>query len=45
MDRRHYFGAPMQALLAFARGPVFAARAARMGGYDTAATGAVAFNL
>jgi excisionase family DNA binding protein len=45
MERRHYFGAPMQALLAFARGPVFAARAARMGGYDTAATGAVAFNL
>jgi excisionase family DNA binding protein len=45
MDRRHYFGAPMQALLGFARGPVFAARAARMGGYDVAGTGAVAFNL
>lgn len=45
MERRHYFGAPMQALLAFARGPVFVARAARMGGYDVAETGAVAFNL
>lgn len=45
MERRHYFGAPMQALLAFARGPVFAARAARMGGYDLARAGGVAFNL
>lgn len=45
MERRHFFGAPMQALLAFARGPVFAARAARMGGYDVAEAGAVAFNL
>lgn len=45
MQRRHYFGAPMQALLGFARGPGFAARAARMGGYDVGATGAVAFNL
>ena len=45
MERRHYFGAPVQALLAFVRGPVFAARAERMGGYDMAATGAVAFNL
>lgn len=45
MERRHYFGAPVQALLAFVRGPVFAARAERMGGYDVAATGAVAFNL
>lgn len=45
MERRHYFGAPMQALLAFARGPAFAARATRMGGYDVAEMGAVAFNL
>jgi hypothetical protein len=35
----------MQALLAFARGPAFAARATRMGGYDVAEMGAVAFNL
>jgi excisionase family DNA binding protein len=45
MERRHYFGTAMQALLAFARGPVFAARAARMGGYDIAAQGQVAFNF
>ncbi|NKC32036.1 helix-turn-helix transcriptional regulator [Falsiroseomonas selenitidurans] len=45
MPRRHYFGPPMQALFGFARGPAFAARAARMGGYDIAATGTVAFNL
>lgn len=44
-ERRLYFGAPVQALLGFARGPAFAARAARMGGYDTAATSTVAFNL
>jgi excisionase family DNA binding protein len=45
MARRHYFGTAMQALLGFARGPAFAARAARMGGYDVAANGGVAFNL
>lgn len=45
MERRHYFDPPLQALLGFARGPVFAARAARMGGYDVAETGAVSFNL
>ena len=45
MERRHYFGPPIQALLAFARAPAFAARAARMGGYGVAETGAVAFNL
>lgn len=44
-ERRHFFGEPMQALLAFARGPAFAARATRMGGYDVAEMGAVAFNL
>ena len=44
MERRHYFGAPVQALLAFARTELFAARAARMGGYGVTANGAVAFN-
>lgn len=44
MERRHYFGPAVQALLGFARAPAFAARAARMGGYDVAMTGAVAFN-
>jgi hypothetical protein len=34
----------MQALLGFARGAAFAARAARMGGYDITETGRVAFN-
>lgn len=45
MERRHYFSAPMQALLAFARGAAFATRVQRMSGYDVAATGAVAFNF
>ncbi|WP_158292032.1 helix-turn-helix transcriptional regulator [Paracraurococcus ruber] len=45
MDRRDYFEPPVQALLAFARGPAFAARAARMGGYDITATGGIAFTL
>lgn len=44
MPRREYFEPPMQALLAFARGPAFAARAASMGGYDVSETGRVAFN-
>ena len=44
MARRHFFDPPMQALLAFARGAAFAARAARMGGYDISETGRVAFN-
>jgi len=44
MARRDFFEPPVQALLGFARGAAFAARAARMGGYDTGATGAVAFN-
>lgn len=44
MPRREYFEPPMQALLAFARGAAFAARAARMGGYDVGGTGRVAFN-
>jgi excisionase family DNA binding protein len=45
MDRRHYFEPPLQRLLGFARTEAFRARAARMGGYDVAANGAVAFNL
>ena len=44
MARRDFFDPPLQALLAFARGAAFAARAARMGGYDIAETGRVAFN-
>jgi molybdate-binding protein len=44
MRRRDYFEPPMQALLAFARGPAMAERAAQMGGYDLAATGTVRFN-
>lgn len=44
MARRDYFDPPLQTLLAFARGPAFAARAGRMGGYDIAETGRVAFN-
>lgn len=45
MERRHYFGQAVQVLLAFTRTELFAARAARMGGYDLAATGTVAFNI
>lgn len=45
MERRHFFGPALQRLLAFTRTELFAARAARMGGYDLAATGDVAFNL
>ncbi|MBR0654081.1 helix-turn-helix transcriptional regulator [Plastoroseomonas arctica] len=45
MERRQYFGAPLQTLLAFARSAPFHERAARMGGYDVAANGAVAFSL
>ncbi len=45
MERRQYFGPPLQALLGFTRGAPFRERAARMGGYDVAETGAVAFNL
>jgi putative molybdopterin biosynthesis protein len=45
MDRRQYFEPAVQRLFAFARTQLFAARAARMGGYDVGATGCVAFNL
>jgi hypothetical protein len=44
MDRRHFFSDPVQKLLAFTRTEVFATRAARLGGYDLAALGTVAFN-
>lgn len=44
MARRDFFDPPLQTLLAFARGPAFAARAGRMGGYDVTSTGQVAFN-
>ena len=44
MRRRDYFEPPMQRLLAFARSPAFAERAAQMGGYDLAGTGTVRFN-
>jgi excisionase family DNA binding protein len=45
MDHRTYFESPVQDLLGFARSPAFAVRAGRMGGYDTAETGGIAFNL
>lgn len=44
MRRRDYFEPPMQALLAFARTPGFAARARDLGGYDIAGTGGIVFN-
>jgi len=44
MRRRDYFETPVQRLLAFARGPAFAQRAAEMGGYDIAATGRIVWN-
>jgi excisionase family DNA binding protein len=44
MERRHFFTEPVQKLLAFTRAEVFATRAARLGGYDLAALGSVAFN-
>ena len=42
--RRYVFEPPLQALLAFARGDAFAARAAAMGGYDIAGLGRVRLN-
>jgi hypothetical protein len=35
----------LQTLLDFARGEAFRARAARLGGYDVARTGSVAFTI
>ena len=45
MPRRAYFEPSLQALFEFARSQAFAARAARMGGYDIGEAGRVAFNL
>lgn len=42
---RDWFEPPLQALLAFARGEAFRQRAARLGGYDVAQTGGVAFTV
>lgn len=42
--RRAWFAPPMQSLFAFARSDVFAEKAARFGGYDTARLGEVKWN-
>ena len=44
MRRRDYFEAPVQKLLAFARGADFASRAAELGGYDIGGLGSVIVN-
>ncbi|OAN52750.1 molybdenum ABC transporter substrate-binding protein [Paramagnetospirillum marisnigri] len=44
IDRQAYFEPAVQALLAFARTPEFAARAAALGGYDITGTGAIRWN-
>lgn len=44
LNRRDYFEPPIQRLLAFARSPALAQRAAQLGGYDVAELGAVRFN-
>jgi putative molybdopterin biosynthesis protein len=44
MRRRDYFEPSVQKLLEFARGPIFAARAAELGGYDVGGLGAVILN-
>ena len=44
LHRRDVFEGPMQALLAFARTPEFAAQAQALGGYDAARAGRVVFN-
>jgi len=43
LERRHYFGAPVQRLLRFARQGEVAARAARLTGYDVTEAGTVSF--
>jgi putative molybdopterin biosynthesis protein len=43
--RAEYFEPPLQRLFSFARTDAFRARAALLGGYDVANTGAVAFNV
>jgi excisionase family DNA binding protein len=44
LRRRDYFEAPVQMLLAFARGGAFRTRAEQMGGYDVAGLGRVHLN-
>ncbi|MEE8500361.1 MAG: helix-turn-helix transcriptional regulator [Kiloniellales bacterium] len=44
LRRRDYFEPPLAALFAFARGEAFAARAARMGGYDVSGLGTTRYN-
>ncbi len=44
MRRRDYFEPPFQKLLAAARAPAFAARAAELGGYDITGLGAITYN-
>jgi len=44
IDRRDYFEAPFQALLAVTRSPRFAAQATRLAGYDISGLGRVVFN-
>ncbi len=44
LRRRDYFEPPLAALFAFARGKAFAARAARMGGYDVSGLGTTRYN-
>ncbi len=44
LRRRDYFEPPLAALFAFARGEAFAARAARMGGYDVSGLGTMHYN-
>ncbi|MGV6846957.1 MAG: substrate-binding domain-containing protein [Marinibacterium sp.] len=41
IDRRAYFGPPMQKLLEFAKSDMFRAKAAAMGGYDISETGTI----
>jgi molybdate-binding protein len=43
MRQRDYFRPPLQRLIAFARGPALAARAAELGGYDVTDSGSVRF--
>jgi excisionase family DNA binding protein len=45
LQRRHYFEPAFQTLIRFAGGALFRSRAERMGGYDIASCGAVAFNM
>lgn len=44
VSRRGWFEPPFQALLSFCRQPVFAQKAAELGGYDVSGSGTVHFN-